>query len=153
MAAVTNPARRTFWSGFLIGIGIMAAIDEIIFHQLLAWHHFYDQSTPLIGLISDGVLHAAELVAIVTGFFLLQRLRSHNLYRPHWALAGAVLGAGIFQVFDGLVNHKLLRLHQIRYGVGSVLPYDLAWNLFGAALILLGLLLYRRARTLSKFGS
>lgn len=144
-----SPARKSFWSGILIGMGIMAAVDEILFHQILAWHHFYDQSTPLVGLISDGFLHAAELIAIVTGFFLLHRLRSRNQFRHHWALAGAILGAGIFQVFDGLVNHKLLRLHQIRYGVENILPYDMGWNVFGGFLILVGLILYWRARSLS----
>lgn len=45
-----------------------------------------------------------------------------------------------FQVFDGLVDHKVLRTHQIRYGV-DLLPYDLAWNLGGAVLIVAGVVL------------
>ncbi|WP_460889450.1 DUF2243 domain-containing protein [Promicromonospora xylanilytica] len=32
----------------------MAAIDEIAFHRILAWHHFYDYATPDIALVSDG---------------------------------------------------------------------------------------------------
>ncbi len=138
--------RRSFWSAFLIGAGLMAAVDEIIFHQLLAWHHFYDRATPFIGLVSDGLLHSAELVALVTGFFLFSvQRRSGNLI-PLWAWSGAFLGAGIFQVFDGLINHKVLRLHQIRYGVDNILPYDVAWNAFGALLILIGLVLLMHAR-------
>ena len=27
------------------------------------------------------------------------------------------LGLGVFQLFDGVVNHKILRIHQIRSGV------------------------------------
>ena len=129
----------------LIGIGIMAAVDEIIFHQLLGWHHFYDLSTPEIGLLTDGLLHSAELVAIVAGFFLLADLKRRHSFVPRRGWAGFFIGAGGFQLFDGIVDHKLLRVHQIRYGV-DVLPYDLAWN--GAALVLLsiGIVLLRRAR-------
>jgi uncharacterized membrane protein len=136
---------RSFWATFLIGVGIMAAVDAIIFHQLLGWHHFYDRATPAVGLASDGLLHAAELIAIVAGFFLFADLRRHNALAAGWAWAGFFLGAGIFQVFDGIVNHKVLRLHQIRYDV-YLLPYDIAWLLSGVALILIGTLLALRAR-------
>lgn len=122
-------------AGMLLGIGLMAAVDEIVFHQILGWHHFYDLSTPSIGLLSDGVLHAAEVIAIVAGFFLLLELRKTKSLSPRFAWAGILTGAGGFQLFDGLINHKVLRLHQIRYGV-DVLPYDITWNAF--ALLLLG---------------
>jgi uncharacterized membrane protein len=146
-----NPreATRSTWAAALIGIGMMAAVDEIIFHQVLAWHHFYDLSTPAIGLLSDGLLHAAELIAIVAGFFVLLDLRRRNALAPAWAWAGFFLGAGGFQLFDGLVNHKVLRLHQIRYGV-YLLPYDIAWNLFGFTLLIIGVGLVFRARSVTR---
>ena len=113
---------------------MMAAVDEIVFHQILAWHHFYDRSTTAVALMSDGLLHAAELVLVVAGFFLFADLRRRGELAPRSAWAGAFLGLGGFQLFDGLVNHKVLGLHQVRYGV-DLLPYDLAWN--AAALVLL----------------
>jgi restriction system protein len=64
---------RSMLVTFAIGVGIMAAVDEIVFHQILAWHHFYDQSTPQIGLLSDGLLHTAEIVIIVAGVLRLRR--------------------------------------------------------------------------------
>lgn len=136
---------RSLWTAALIGVGLMAAVDEIVFHQLLRWHHFFDLATPAIGLVSDGLLHAGELIAIVAGFFLLADLRRRNVLAVRHAWAGFFLGAGAFQVFDGLVHHKLLRVHQVRY-VDNLLAYDLAWNLAGLALILVGWLLLRRAR-------
>lgn len=42
--------------------------------------------------------------------------------------------AGGFQLFDGVVNHKVFRLHQIRYDVDLVV-YDALW--IGAAVVLL----------------
>lgn len=138
--------RRSFWSTFLIGVGVVAAIDEIVFHQLLAWHHFYDRSSPAIALMSDGFLHAGELLAIVAGFFLFAELRRRRTLAPKWAWAGFFLGGGIFQIFDGVVNHKVLRLHQIRYGVDSIVPYDIAWIGSGLVLVLVGAGLYVWAR-------
>ena len=47
-------------------------------------------------------------------------------------------GAGFFQLYDGLVQHKLFGLHQIRYDVDLV-PYDVAWIVIASALLLAGL--------------
>jgi uncharacterized membrane protein len=139
---------KSTWAGALLGIGIMAAIDEILFHQVLAWHHFYDRSTPEIGLLSDGLLHAAELFSIVAGFFLILDLRRKGIFYKNFAWAGFFIGMGGFQLFDGIVNHKLLRLHQIRY-VDNLLPYDLAWNIGAAILLAVGIYLLRRGNRLT----
>ena len=128
-----------------VGVGLMAALDEIVFHQLLGWHHFYDRSTPAVGLLSDGLLHAGELVLLVAGGFGLADLHRRGGLAARWAWAGLVLGLGGFQVFDGVVDHKLLRVHQVRYGV-DLLPYDLAWLLGGVLLLAVGAVLALRAR-------
>ena len=137
--------RRTLLFTGMIGAGLMAAVDVIVFHQLLAWHHFYDGSTRDVALLSDGLLHAAELAVLGVGGFLLAGLRRRAAPAPASARAGFFLGAGGFQLFDGLVHHKVLRLHQVRYGVDP-LPYDLAWNLVGLALLLAGGVLLVRSR-------
>ncbi|MGW0565597.1 DUF2243 domain-containing protein [Streptomyces sp. NPDC003016] len=138
--------RRSMAVCALLGAALMAAVDEIVFHQILAWHHFYDRSTLSVGLLSDGLLHTAELLGLVAGAALYADLRRRRALAPAHARAGLILGLGAFQLFDGVVDHKLLRLHQIRYGV-DITPYDLAWN--GAALVLLavgGALAVRAAR-------
>ena len=134
---------RSCWAGVLIGVALIAAVDEIVFHQLLGWHHFYDGSTSAIGLLSDGLLHAGEVIALVAGFFMLLDLRRNDSLVRSSVWPGFFLGAGSFQLFDGLINHKLLRLHQIRYDV-PLLPYDLAWNLVAIILILIGMVLGSR---------
>lgn len=129
----------------LIGAALIAAIDEIVFHQILAWHHFYDRATPRVALLSDGLLHAAELVAIVGGFFWLADLRRRAALLPMAAWGGLLAGAGAFQLFDGVVDHKVLRVHQVRYGVD--LPvYDIAWNAVGVVLLAVGVAVAARAR-------
>ena len=137
--------RRTLGAAVLGGIGLMAGIDQLVFHQLLGWHHLYDGSTGRVGVLTDGLLHAAELAVLVTGLLLLVRLARRGTLAPRTASAGVLLGAGGFQLFDGLVNHKVLGLHQVRYGV-DLLPYDLAWNVAGALLLIGGVLLERRTR-------
>ncbi|MFD3503488.1 DUF2243 domain-containing protein [Streptomyces sp. NPDC058678] len=122
----------------------MAALDDIVFHQLLGWHHFYDRSTTGVGLLSDGLLHTAELLGLVAGSFLYADLRRRRTLAPANARAGFFLGLGAFQLLDGIVDHKLLRVHQIRYGV-DVTPYDWAGNLAGLALLLVGVVLGLRA--------
>lgn len=134
------------WTCALIGVGLMAAVDEIVFHQLLGWHHFYDRSTSEVALLSDGLLHAAELVLLVAGFFLLSDLRRRGAFVTRAGWVGFLLGLGGFQLFDGLVDHKLLRVHQVRYDV-ELLPYDLAWNGAGLFLLAIGLVLLRRQST------
>jgi len=132
------------WSGFLFGIGLNAFIDETIFHQLLHWHHFYDRSTTTAGLISDGLFHAFSWFATVGGLFMLADLRRRGkLIWKTWT-GGVLLGAGLFQLYDGTVQHKWMRLHQIRYGV-DIVPYDIAWNLTAILMILAGLALVRLA--------
>ncbi|GAA1038410.1 hypothetical protein GCM10009557_54330 [Virgisporangium ochraceum] len=48
---------RTVLSGALLCLGVAAFVDEAVFHQVLHWHHFYDRSTPAIGLVSDGLFY------------------------------------------------------------------------------------------------
>src|SRR4051812_30322844 len=115
---------RTTVSGVLFGVGLAAFIDEAVFHQLLHWHHFYDKSTPEMGLVSDGLFHAFGWFAVVASLFLLFDVRHRcGVWWTRW-VAGLLLGAGGFELYDGTVQHKLLRLHQIRYHV-NIVPYDL----------------------------
>jgi len=137
--------RRNTVSGALFGIGFAAFVDETVFHQLLHWHHFYDRSTSAVGLVSDGILHAFGWFAVVVALFMLVDLaRRNDLWWVRWA-AGMMIGAGGFQLFDGTVHHKLLGLHQIRYGV-DLAPYDVTWNLVAVAMIAAGVVLLRRTR-------
>lgn len=143
--------RRSLWGAAMVGVGLMAGLDEIVFHQLLGWHHLYDGSTSEVALLSDGLLHAAELALLVAGAVLLGRLGHRRVLHAESAWAGVLLGMGGFQLFDGIVVHKVLGLHQIRYGV-DLLPYDLAWNAAAVVLLLLGGLLTRRARRPARSG-
>ena len=138
--AVRPAAGRSILSGLLVGIGVAAFVDEVVFHQLLRWHHFYDKSTPDVGLISDGLFHAGGWLAMVAGLFLFADLQRRRATVPKRWWAGAFLGCGGFQLYDGLIQHKLLGLHQIRYDV-DLTAYDLTWNAVAVILIAAGVAL------------
>ena len=137
---------RNLLSGLLLGVGIAAFVDETVFHQILRWHHFYDRSTTAAGLVSDGLLHAVSWFATVAALFLLAHLHRRDAFWPLRWWAGLLLGCGGFQLYDGTVQHKLLRLHQIRYGV-DLTPYDVAWNVVAGVLVVAGAVLLVRSRS------
>lgn len=136
------------WSGILFGIGFAAFIDEAVFHQILHWHHFYDKSTTDIGLVSDGIFHAFSWFATVGSLFMYANLRRRKGLWPKRWIGGAFLGAGAFQLYDGLIQHKLMKLHQIRYGV-DIFMYDLVWNTIALILMAIGVYLLMRTRNTS----
>ncbi len=142
--AVDRPGRRVYVSGVLVGVGIAAFIDETVFHQILHWHHFYDKSTQDVGLVSDGLFHAFGWFAVVAGLVLMADvLRRHGFIAPRW-WGSVLVGRGAFQLYDGLIQHTLLGLHQIRYGV-DILPYNIVWDGIAVVAIALGATLIRRS--------
>jgi uncharacterized membrane protein len=137
-AGQATRAGRNLVSGALFGLGTVAFVDEAVFHQILHWHHFYDRSTTEAGLVSDGLFHAFSWFATVASLFLVADLRRERTFWPRRFVAGWLTGAGFFQLYDGLVQHKVFGLHQIRYGV-DLAPYDAAWNIVAAGLLVAGL--------------
>src|SRR4051812_39691462 len=126
MPAAPPPAdrRRTVWAGVMLGVGLAGTLDEVLLHQLLHWHHFYDRSTRAVGLVSDGLFHLASTALLLIGMYRLgqQRGRPYRGWkRRFWA--GVCLGAGGFNLYDGTIQHKVLQLHQVRPGVPNELPY------------------------------
>jgi uncharacterized membrane protein len=143
--ALPTDRRRLLLSGLLLGAGAMGAVDEIVFHQLLHWHHFYDRAGGAAGLVSDGLLHAATWSATVAGLALLADVRRRRTFAPRTWWGAVLVGAGAFQTWDGVVDHKVLRLHQIRYGV-DLTGYDLLWTGVGVLILLAGAVLVLRGR-------
>ncbi len=134
------------WPGVLTGIGLAGTLDEVVLHQLLGWHHFYDRSTPTAGLVSDGLFHLFSTTLLVIGVIQLVERRRTSPDPPRLALAGVLLGAGGFNLYDGTIQHKLLALHQVRANAPNNLPYDLAFLAIAAVVFAAGVILLRRAR-------
>jgi uncharacterized membrane protein len=136
-------------TGVLIGIGLVATLDEVVLHQVLDWHHFYDlpsrQGVALtdqargVGLLSDGLFHVVATAVLVVGVLRLGGAGGVAAVigsRRLWA--GICLGFGGFNLYDATIQHKLLRLHQVRRDAVEQLPYDLAFGGAALAILLLG---------------
>jgi uncharacterized membrane protein len=142
--------------GILLGIGLGGFVDGILLHQILQWHHMltsegsYPQTT-VMGLerntLADGVFHAATWVAVAFGLWMLWR-RTANW---RWAISGRALvgwiivGWGLFNVVEGVIDHHILTLHHVREGVGHQAAYDWGFLALSTLLILGGWMLARSA--------
>ena len=145
MSVDTSRPRRGAASGAgaLFGVGIAGFIDETVFHQLLHWHHFWDGGSASAGLVSDGLFHAGSWICLVAGLFAFADQRRRGALVMRVWVAGILLGAGGFQLYDGLIQHLVFHLHQIRYGV-DIVPYNVAWNVLAVVMLVIGALLLRR---------
>jgi uncharacterized membrane protein len=154
MARTINGAgwrRAILTAGIVLGLGLGGFFDGIVLHQILQWHHMISEQTPpdtLAGLrantVADGLFHAATYLFTAVGLTLLwQAINRWHRPIPGRMLVGALLiGWGLFNVVEGIVNHHLLQLHHVRHGENELL-WDLAFLAWGAAMIVGGWLLAR----------
>jgi len=138
--------------GVLLGLGLGGFFDGIVIHQILQWHHMRSgdeplggQSTTTVGgleanTLADGAFHAGTWLLTIVGLFLLwTRLRSSERRLPRSELAWLmILGWGIFNVVEGLVDHQLLGVHHVRDDKGGPLVWDLGFLAWGAAMVVIG---------------
>src|SRR5437763_2251892 len=116
----TTP-RFAFVTGILLGVGIMAFLDETLLHQLLQWHTFYWNTDQHGRILSDGIFHAFSTLVLLWGTFRLWRGRATWATSSRFALIAAILiGAGGFNLYDGIVQHAILHLHLVNELVCSL---------------------------------
>jgi len=152
--------RRLLTSGVIFGVGVAAFVDETVFHQLLHWHHFYDLSTPAVGLVADGIFHATGWFLAVAGLFLFADVRRRGGEGLARWWPAVFVGRGAFQLYDGTIQQKLLRTHQTRYPVvplesphtsgeyppvANLAAYDVVWNVVAVVLIAVGAFVWHRS--------
>ena len=140
-----EPSRSLLWPAVLVGIGVAGTLDEIVLHQLLRWHHLYDRGSQAAGLIADGIFHLGSTATLGIGLVLLMKRWPIGPGPLRQTTAGILVGAGGFNLYDGLIQHKLLGLHQVRAGAPNNLPYDLVFIGVAAVTLLAELLLLRVA--------
>lgn len=139
--------RRLLVAGGTTGFGVGAIIDVVIFHLILQTHHllsgFYDPHN-LNGLRTNVMIDGLFLLAMAAitgiGLGIIWRLINGSNERVSTrALVGAVvLGAGVFNVFDGVVDHYVLGLHNVVHGTEMWNPH---WIGVSVILLAIGLLL------------
>jgi len=140
-------------AGVLLGLGLGGFFDGIVFHQILQWHHMLSAhpgesvATDLeLNVLADGLFHAATYLFTIAGIVLFWRAwRQPAVFKSGRTLFGAVvLGWGLFNLIEGLVNHQLLGIHHVwPAGPGSTLLWDIAFLLWGLLFIAGGYALVR----------
>jgi uncharacterized membrane protein len=149
-------SRRFTAAGILLGLGLGGFVDGIVAHQILQWHHMLTDYGPHASFpdttvrsleentLWDGLFHASTWVFVVVGLFVLWRALAAG-HRWTWrSLAGLLLmGWGIFNLVEGIVDHHILTIHHVRDDVADPLWWDLGFLALGAVLVALGWALRR----------
>jgi uncharacterized membrane protein len=142
-------------AGLLLGAGLGGFFDGILFHQILQWHNMLSARLPPDNLVDakvnmfwDGVFHAAVWLMTLLGVVLMFRAarRDDVPWSGAVLLGGALLGWGLFNLIEGLVDHHLLQLHHVMDSAANRWPADLAFLASGVLLAVAGLALIRRGR-------
>ena len=152
------PADFPILAGVLLGLGLGGFFDGIVLHQVLQWHHLLtsagypaDSVTNLrINTLADGLFHGAAYAFTLAGVVLLWRAarRTHARWPARLLLGAVLVGFGLFNLIEGVVDHHLLGIHHVNETAPREqwLAWDIGFLLWGAAMLGGGLRLLRRAR-------
>jgi uncharacterized membrane protein len=142
-------------AGILFGLGLGGFFDGIVLHQLLQWHHMLtsfgypaDNVRNLeINTLWDGIFHFSTYIFVLLGLIILWR-RAHRTH-VRWSgklLTGTILmGFGIFNLVEGIVDHHLLGIHHVNETVPHFqwIYWDVGFLVWGAAMLIGGWLLLK----------
>jgi len=142
-------------AGILLGAGLGGFVDGIVLHQILQWHNMLSGQLPpdtlvraKVNMYWDGLFHAAVWVLTAIGLAMLWAAtgRADVPHSGRTLAGGLLLGWGMFNVVEGLIDHALLGLHHVYEYAPNHLPADLGFLAFGLALLLAGGALVRAGR-------
>lgn len=158
-----DSASRLALPGIVLGIGLGGFIDGILLHQILQWHHMltstgddrlglgqYPADTVHgleINTLWDGLFHTFTWLAVLIGLALLySRVTSarQRLWTSRGLWGWVLVGWGLFNLVEGVVDHHILGIHHVRSGDHQTL-WDIGFLIFGAVLVLVGWALQRSA--------
>lgn len=137
-------------AGTTLGIGMGGFVDGILLHQILQVHNmlsnrlFPDTLVNVeINMFWDGLFHAFTWTVTLIGIAMLWRaLGGKSVPHSTRALLGSiVMGAGIFNLVEGVIDHEILQIHHViqRAPYPAQLYWDLGFLIFaGLGLIILG---------------
>src|SRR5687767_8745267 len=120
--AKATPMSVTTAPALLLGVGLGGFIDGIVLHQILQWHSMLSNvvrpstvEAIHLNMFWDGVFHTATWIVTFVGVVLLWRTGKRGTNPPLSVFLGAMLmGWGAFNLVEGLINHELLELHNVR---------------------------------------
>jgi uncharacterized membrane protein len=143
----------------LLGVGLGGFIDGIVLHQILQWHNMVSNWYPPTTMESmsfnmtwDGIFHSVTWLVTFVGVLMLWSAAYRRQPIPTLTrfIGGMVLGWGLFNLVEGLIDHQLLGVHYVRQ-VPNYTVYNLTFlDIAGIGFTVIGWLLLRTGR--SDFG-
>jgi uncharacterized membrane protein len=159
VAAAVDGAEFPIRAGILFGLGLGGFFDGIVLHQILQWHHMLtDAGYPAnsvenlqLNTLWDGLFHATTYIFVVLGLIVLWRAsrRTHIRWSSKLLVGSLLMGFGIFNLVEGIVDHHLLGIHHVNETVPREqwIYWDLGFLAWGAAMLVGGWLLLRAGRS------
>ncbi|TIP26420.1 MAG: DUF2243 domain-containing protein [Mesorhizobium sp.] len=158
--AITAPQHRRFptSAGILLGLGLGGFFDGIVLHQLLQWHHMATSAgypadsveNLRFNTLLDGLFHAGTYIFVVLGLIVLWRTahKSHLRWSGKMLLGTMLMGFGMFNLVEGMINHQLLGIHHVNETVpqDQWIYWDIGFLIWGALMLIGGLALARRGK-------
>lgn len=137
--------KRATIGSVLIGVGMGGFVDGIVLHQIMQWHNMLSNVYPphtmenmRLNMVWDGIFHAFVWVVTLVGICLLWSAASRAESLPsRRAFVGAmILGWGLFNLIEGIIDHQLLALHYVRQ-VANYTVYNLTFLAVGGVLLII----------------
>jgi uncharacterized membrane protein len=133
-------------AGLLFGLGLGGFFDGIVLHQLLQWHHMLSSWYPIttmenleLNTFWDGVFHSASFLFVLAALCILWRSarRKHFQWSARELVGLMLVGFGLFNLVEGIVDHQVLGVHHVNETVdrSSWLYWDIGFLLWGAAMV------------------
>jgi uncharacterized membrane protein len=142
-------------AGILFGLGLGGFFDGIVLHQILQWHHMLSSAgyppdsvnNLKVDTLWDGLFHATTYLFVLIGLVILWRAahRTHVLWSGRLLSGTVLMGFGIFNLVEGIVDHHILRIHHVNetVPVSQWIYWDIGFLAWGAAMLVGGWLLLR----------
>lgn len=142
-ARTTKPVTT---AGTVIGIGMGGFVDGILFHQILQIHNMLSAKVPtdtLVGakvnMVWDGLFHAGVWITTAIGIVMLWKAvkRVDAILSGQAFLGSILMGFGMFNLVEGIVDHHILNIHHVYERLGSSI-WDYVFLASGVVLIATG---------------
>jgi uncharacterized membrane protein len=134
----------------LLGMGLGGFFDGIVLHQILQWHHMVSSAghppdsleNLRINVFFDGLFHTLTYIFVLAGLVGLLRIarRPHALWPARRLMGSLLIGFGLFNLAEGLLNHHFLDLHHVNETVAPAnwIYWDLGFLAWGALMLAVG---------------
>jgi uncharacterized membrane protein len=150
--ATPHNRRPLISAGVLLGIGMGGFVDGITFHQILQVHNMLSARRPPtsvanieINMVWDGLFHAFTWLTTAIGLYLLFAAgrRAEVPWSGKTLFGSMVLGWGLFNLVEGIIDHHLLHVHHVYERAGGVSVWDWVFLGSGVVFIAAGMALIR----------